>query len=931
MIILLRLQRWRKEKSKLLKIRKIIKSCPICIDGDQTSQIEVSIYKNLERVKTNNIRGGMCLVAAEGIAQKAPKLLKFSKKYGIGWDWLESFIKVVKKGSKIEITPLDNYLKEVVGGRPIFAYPSRAGGFRLRYGRARNTGINARAIHPASMEILDEFPAIGTQLKIERPKKGCAITPCDEIEPPVVLLKNGDVVKVESLQKAKELQSELKEILFIGDMLVPYGDFLNANHPLIPSGICEEWWELILKSKNLEVPKDIGQEEAIGISRLHNVPLHPKFTYFYGDITKEQLISLIKWLKKADFETIGGLLDKKVKRIIIEISEEKRILELLCIPHKVKEGRIILENSIILDETLGLHKEIDLEKLDNENETALEMINKITKFPVYNKAPVYIGARMGRPEKSKERKMNPAPNGLFPIGNFGGKTRSVEKAAEKGKITLDIPKLICEKCNKEFFGYKCSCGERTVNKKICSGCGKISEEEKCKNCGGRTIAYHKGVVDMKAELSRALNNLNERKPDKMKGVLGTINNSKYFEPLEKLILRSKHTVYCYKDGTARIDATNLPLTHFKPRELNMTLEQVKELGYEKDRDGNEIKNEEQLIELWPQDVIISEAAGDYFVRVTKFVDDLMEKYYGMEKFYNVETKNDLIGKLVIGMAPHISAGTLGRIIGYTKARVTYAHPYFHGATRRDCDGDENSLTLLMDALLNFSRKYIPSKAGGTEDIPLILSTKINPSEVDDQIWDVETVRSLGLEFYEAAERIVNAYDIDIPTIKAKLGKEDEMTGIDFMFDTYSIAEGPHQSNYTQLGPMTEKVASQLALAERIRAVDEQDVAKKIINFHFLRDIYGNLRAFGQQTFRCVDCNTKYRRVPLTGKCNRCGGKLLLTVHRGGIEKYLKVSQELAEKYGLSDYLKQRLELIETDLELIFESEKSKQYSLSSFM
>jgi DNA polymerase II large subunit len=118
--------------------------------------------------------------------------------------------------------------------------------------------------------------------------------------------------------------------------------------------------------------------------------------------------------------------------------------------------------------------------------------------------------------------------------------------------------------------------------------------------------------------------------------------------------------------------------------------------------------------------------------------------------------------------------------------------------------------------------------------------------------------------------------------------------------------------------MEEKVNCELELAEKIIAVDKKDMAARILNFHFLRDIYGNLRSFGQQKFRCVDCNTKYRRVPLMSKCNKCGGKLLLTVNKGGIEKYLRISKNIAEKYGLDDYIKQRLVLVERDIALIFQ-------------
>ncbi|MEM0372284.1 MAG: DNA polymerase II large subunit [archaeon] len=914
------------------EIRHTIKNCPVCVDGDQTSQIEVSINKNLERVKTNCLRGGMCLVVAESITQKAPKLLKFSKKLGLGWDWLEGMIKVVKKSGGVEIKPIDAYLSDIIGGRPIFAYPSRQGAFRLRYGRARNTGINARAIHPAAMYALDEFTAIATQLKVERPKKGCAVVPCDSIEPPVVRLKNGDVMRLETSEKAKSVRNEISEILFLGDMLVSYGDFLNANHPLIPSGICEDWWELIAKKAGvLENPNEITAEQAVRISKEHKIPLHPRYTYFYADLTKNELISLISWLKKAPVETIEGLEGKKVRRIKTEASQEKRLLERLCIPHKMRDGFIIIEDIEPLEETLALRSDADASKIPAE--TSLELINKIAPFPVMNKAPVYIGCRMGRPEKAKERMMNPAPHGLFPVGNFGGKTRTIPKAAEKGKIVLDLPKLKCMKCGKNLLSYKCpDCGSRAAIKRECDACGVKVDGDYCPKCGKRPIGYRKTVINLKEELEKAQRRINETAPEKMKGVIGTVNADHFFEPLEKVILRAKHGVYAFKDGTARFDASNIPVTHVKPYEISASIEKLRELGYTHDYLGKTLERDDQIIEIWPQDILLSENGADYLWRASKFVDDLLEKHYGMPRYYNINKKEDLIGHLVIGMAPHISAGSLGRIIGFTKARGFYAHPYFHCACRRDCDGDEDSVMLLMDALLNFSKKYISSRAGGTEDIPQILSVRLDPMEIDDQAHDIETISCFPLEFYEATQKMINPADFDIPTVKRRLGTPEENVGLGFMFDTTRIDEGPTKSQYAQLKTMTEKVERQLALAEKIRAVDEKDVAMRVINFHFLRDIYGNLRSFGQQAFRCVDCNESYRRPPLIGKCVKCGGKIILTVHKGGIEKYLSVSQALAEKYGLGDYLKQRLKLVERDLEEIFfvEPEKETQYTLADF-
>ncbi|MFH0986826.1 MAG: DNA polymerase II large subunit [Candidatus Micrarchaeota archaeon] len=916
------------------EIKHIVKNCPVCIDGDKTtSTIEVSVYKNLPRVATNCIRGGMCLVVAEGIAQKSAKLLKFSRKYGIDWDWLEGIIKVVKKSGKEEIKPNPGYLGDVVGGRPIFAYPSRPGGFRLRYGRARNSGINAKCIHPATMRVLDDFAAIGTQLKIERPGKGCAITPCSTIEAPVVRLKNGDVIRLDDSEKVKDIKEDISSILFLGDMLICYGDFLKSTHPLLPSGICEEWWEQIAEQKGVKFSHTITDEEAVKISRENQIPLHPKYTHMFGNLTKDEVLKLKAWLSTGKTELIDGFEGRKVERLTAELRDEKVLLEKICMPHKVRNGSVIIESPLVIKECLGIGKTADEEKIKSA-ETALALVNIFAGFPVYNKAPSFIGARMGRPEKSKERAMSPPVHGLTPIGNFGGKTRSVMKAAEKGKITIDIAYLYCEKCKKETFAYKCpDCGARAKLIKSCMKCGTKTDDEKCPRCDGNVIAYHKSVIDMKAAVEKPLAKMKISSPDKVKGVLGMMNDEKYFEPVEKTLLRAKYGVYVFKDGTSRFDATNIPLTHFKPREIGLSVEKTRSLGYLKDYKRSDLTDNEQIVEMFPQDMVVSERCAEYMFRVANFVDDLLEYFYGMPRAYNLKKTDDIIGHFVAGMAPHISAGTVARIIGVSKARGCYAHPYFHCACRRDCDGDEDSIMLLLDALLNFSKEYVPDRAGGTEDVPQILSVVLNPSEVDDQVFDMETTYKFPIEFYEMSQKFINPADIKLETVSKKLGTENVARDIGFLFDTYAIDEGPSITSYSSLKTMSEKVNKELELAVKIMAVDERDLAERILNFHFLRDIYGNLRSFGQQTFRCVDCARKYRRVPLVGKCLKCGGKILLTVHKGGIEKYLGVSQEMAEKYGLGDYLKQRLRLVERDLESIFhiEPEKKMQHSLAEFM
>jgi len=949
------------------EVKKIAKNCPVCIDGGPTENIEVKANKNVEGIETNQLRGGMCLVLAEGIAQKKKKVLKTTQKHDLEWEWIEGIIEVKKKDKESskedkqkELKPITKFMANVVGGRPVFSYPMKEGGFRLRYGKSRNNGIAAQSIHPATMIILDEFTAIGTQIKVERPGKAASVTPCDSIEPPIVKLNNGDVIKVKSIKEANEIKHKIKEILFLGDILSTFGNFLENNHVLVPSGICEDWWKKILEektgedvdfSKEIDDPYNVSAERALEISKKHNIPLHPRYTYHYKDLKQREMMELWKWLEEhgnySEYKTFKG---EKTLYLTVENTDKKRLLEKICVPHKKEGGTIKIKHGEILTETLGLNKGKDIKKLTRESENTIELVNKLSGFPVYKKAPIYVGTRMGRPEKSKPRKMSPAPHGLIPVGEAGGNQRLINKAAKQKTTKIEKAILYCTDCNEELMNYKCpECGKIAKLIRKCRKCGKKQEKEgKCGKCGGRTTTYHKKTINIRDEFERAKRKIKKEKnvkknrtikatstakrtiPKKIKGVKGTSNKHSLFEPMEKAILRAKHGVSVFMDGTIRYDTINIPLTHFRPEEIGASVEKLKKLGYKRDHKGKKLKRKDQILELKPNDILLPQNSTRYLMNVANFVDETLEKYYDLKPYYKVEKKEDLIGKLAIGLAPHTSAGVIARIIGFSRARSGYAHPYFHCAKRRNCDGDEDAIMLLMDALLNFSREYLPDRPGGSEDAPLVLSTRINPAEIDDEVHAMETVNEYPLDFYESTQEMEDPRNIDIPRVEDKLDTNQEFSGQGFTHDTAQFDEGPTRSRYTTLKTMEEKVNNQMELGRKTRAVDEKDMATKLINLHFMKDIYGNLRAFGQQTFRCVDCNKKFRRVPLIGKCTECGGKILLTVHEKGIEKYLKISEEIANKYELSDYLKQRLSLVQQDLEQIFETKKSKQQSLADF-
>ena len=952
------------------------KNCPIEVSGDPTEKIDISNYKDLPRVPTNRLRGGFCLIHSSCLPLKANKLWKQLAAWGQEfdleqWDFLAEFLLIKKKAhahgkskkSKEKLLPDYTYIKQLVAGRPVLAYPLAKGGFRLRYGRSRVSGYSNQSINPALMHILNNYIAIGTQLKVERPAKGTTFTTCDVIDGPIVKLNDGTVMRLDDEAMAKQYKDEVLEILFLGDVLVNYGDFFNRAHSLIPAGYCEEWWvqELEKEAVNMfgaldedkisdltDVDLSVISEliknpittrikaiDAINISKNMKIPLHPYYTYHWKDIDDSQLDVLLDWISKGKVKKEDG----EIIKIILKYDEiSKRVLELIGVSHLVVNNEFVViekNHAQAISASLGFYSgDMDFSKI--EGECVLGKVNSISEVKIRDKSGVYIGARMGRPEKAKMRKLTGNPHVLFPVGEEGGKMRSFQVAIESGKINSEFPIYNCKTCKKHTILPVCEvCNEKTQKLFFCSVCGAI-ETEICPD-HGNLRTYNRQPIDIKHYFDKALSVLKIKNPPELiKGVKGTSNLNHTPEMLAKGILRAQYNLGVNKDGTIRYDATELTCTHFKPKEIGTSIEKLILLGYDVDIHGKPLIDNDQILEIKPQDVILpscqespNETADDVLFRTTKFIDDLLKRVYRIKPFYALESARDLVGHLIIGLAPHTSAGIVGRIIGFSKTQGFFAHPYFHAAQRRDTDGDEIGFMLLMDGFLNFSKQYLPTHRGSTMDAPLVLTSILEPSEVDDMAFDVDIINKYPLELYEAALLYRNPWDVKIKLIKDVLNTPDQYENMGFTHGTDDFNNGVLCSAYKTLPSMAEKLEGQMQIAQRVRAVSTKDVASLVIEKHFLKDTKGNLRKFSMQQFRCVKCNEKFRRPPLVGKCNKCNGRIIFTIPEGSVVKYLGPSIELAEKYDVPIYLKQTLDLLKRRVDDVFGVHTESQETLNS--
>lgn len=903
----------------------VISNLPVELDGVDTDPFEVVNHKGMTRIKTNRVRGGALRVLNDGLIGRSKKLLKRIELYKLdGWEWLGDLKGAVQTGDNQEDAAAKR-MREVITGRSVLSMPNKLGGFRLRYGRACNTGFAAVGINPIIAEILDHTIAVGTQVKIDIPGKGATVAFVDSIDTPIVRLKNGDVVKIKDVKHGIEIKGEIEKILHLGDILISFGDFLENNAQLVPTGYVEEFWIEELKEKLAKYAPDDEfliqfltkiptLDEALKLSLDFQIPLYPQYLYYWDQISPEELSKILH--------------PNKINENSIEYSiKVKNILEKLGVPHKMNNNQIILEK----EEARIFYNLLFRQEPQINDSSTPKILSKSSGIQIKNKFSTSIGVRIGRPEKAAPRQMKPPTHILFPVNDKGGPTRDLLKASRQDNFFTNIFNRHCNKCNEPSIGIKCSkCGTKTSIIYRCSNCRDELDNPYCEKCKRKASSHSHQAFPLKAKLLIAQEKMGLRAQEPFKGVKELINQDRIAEPLEKGLVRQNFGLTVFKDGTVRFDATNSPLTQFKPSWIGTSIQKLNSLGYTHDIDGKPLTNPDQIVELRMQDVIIPNESGRYLVSICKYIDTILEKFYEKSTFYNVKNTDELVGHLIIGLAPHTSVGIVGRIIGYTETHVCFATPNWHSAKRRDADGDADSIMLLMDSLLNFSRQFLSDRIGGLMDAPLLIQPLVLPHESQPQAHNLEVVKFLPLEFFKSTIQQNKASDVTcVDIIKSRLETERQFFGYYFTHSTTSLTTSKSRSAYSTLGSMLDKFDMQIRNAELIDAVNTSEIVSNVISTHLVPDIMGNLRAYARQNFRCTGCGKSYRRMPLIQTCT-CGHNLIPTITRGSVEKYLGLAKRLVEKYDVGAYQRGRIQALSDEIDLVFGKNKGDQSLLTDY-
>ena len=249
-------------------------------------------------------------------------------------------------------------------------------------------------------------------------------------------------------------------MLFLGDILIGFGEFIQNNYNLVPVGYNEEWWvqEMIAKGwesdNNMQTFQSLveivpSEQEAIDLSKKYSVALHPKYIPAWKYLTIDEIRLLKKEIWKSKH------IDSKVKDI----------LEKAFILHTVEDEGLSIK---YLE---SLKKQLPKEGIIEEAPTSFLMVKTISEIKIEDIMGTTVGARMGRPEKSKARDMKKSIHGLFPLGYQKGKKKDLSDALSKGIIEVYAGSRECPKCKiKQWETFCKKCGNDTLLIGKCNKC-----------------------------------------------------------------------------------------------------------------------------------------------------------------------------------------------------------------------------------------------------------------------------------------------------------------------------------------------------------------------------------------------------------------------------------------------------------------------------
>ena len=555
-------------------------------------------------------------------------------------------------------------------------------GFRIVCGRARNTGFGTIAINPV-IPLLLKFLAIGDQIRLSDPFDTYQVQVNESLEGPYVQLADQSCIRINSLEQLNKHAQHIENILSLGELLIDEfdipGSFSNQSVTVshfswvvttlnIVAQIPEDQRSLLIDIFNstfdpqsntsflrsirsflVNELNEITAYRSVELYKHFRIPIHPRFTPRWGNISNKDWRLLRSWTRKTRYKetALNGF---KIHQILGDF--DSHIVEMLMkseIPFVIENDKITIEEYGSILHYIFLDKNTDLAEL----EPGESSFNPLIYLNNSNKINFFL-------------------------------TESFKVHASLNSINS----VYVDSIKENIHGFYL---EPSNNEELTVVNSTIDELD----------------VNLTANLPGG-------------------NEDQRIELLKKTIFRAKHNLNIFKDGLIHFSVINTPLSVFKAREFNISVEQLHRFGYFYDIHGQKVTSTNQEILLKPSDIIIPKSLISEIIDVLSFINDEMKFIFNNQSFYDL-SKGDssIIGVNVIGINKNFSVGVYGRIIGFSDLPVCFAAPIWHLSKGSYCNGEmTDSFVIDTDCFLNLDLSLLVSKVGMFRGIPIF--TQIEP-------------------------------------------------------------------------------------------------------------------------------------------------------------------------------------------------------------
>jgi DNA polymerase II large subunit len=777
------------------------------------------------------------------------------------WDYIFNIKEDQVKDFSINNDKIGLFLERVQKYNPIFSLSNNNEGFRVILGRARNTGYGTAGIHPATIEILNLL-AIGNQIILEPPFSPLAIQPVDSINGPLVKLVSNKIVRIKSYNDYSRVKNDILLILSLGDILIDFND-INSFEIISQTPYTNKEWESELIRWFIQASQEKRKKclDILGIKTKKT------------DITHKKAIEMLKRINLSHISIKAALIIAQEFQLSLHpfwipqwdyvTTEEWNRFKTCLLSAKI-EKKTYNGQLLVFTDHIGYNIEKffirgGIEYSKENNKLILDKWGLLFR-------------EMFLKQSDKLRNIEPPPVPKFRIIPFLSQTFNIQMKEVRGRR------------------IKAALGETHTPHRM---------QTKTKLHGFYPSPQTKSEFD---HITTTLTEMQLFTPVDSLSLLNKDVINKFpkleSEPLNRVLLRAKYGLTVHKDGIIHLSVPNAPLSQFKAKEIKTSLTTLQDFGYYYDCNGAALQNNNQLINLKPTDVILSEKLIPDLLNTYKFIKEelsLIGKELGSIK--NID-QNDLLGELIIGINNNFSVGVPGRIIGFTEALVCFAQSAWHASKGSRCSGsDSDSIILAWDCILNFHPKHLLPKIGIFRGVPLFIqsipikeefqSTFLNLS-IDGSIppyLQIKKRRTQRGNFLKLLSKYENNFSLQYLSLKPTIS-----------YTTSAINLGTLSNILYKVDNLSIKLHSILKLTKKLAGVNTTYLLSHYYQKYLVGDLLKILDDWVEGIFYCDDCH-KTITIDFFEQCPFCNGKVRNKVNVERIKEQYRLINKLKTYYN----------------------------------